>query len=94
MSRFLTREAVRKSLPWVALVAAFISLGFWAYVQMIFAFVDETIPSILILMSMATGVLALILALVSLPSWQSSLSLIILGYLTYRMLFTPLYGLI
>jgi hypothetical protein len=76
---------------WIGLVLSVISITTVSYVKLTFVFSPGNDAVILIRLSMLTGLLAVIFAIVSFPRWQAFVTLFAACIVGYMILFTSLY---
>jgi hypothetical protein len=76
---------------WGSQLGAVSSLTIIVYVKSKFIFDSCNEPGLLIFCAMVTSGLTFILSIVSLPRWQAIISLVIIGYIAYQLLFNQLY---
>ncbi len=73
-------------------VSAVMSLIIVVFLRSKGVFNDDFVPGTLLLIAMITAVFTFIFSVISLPRWQSFVALAVFSYVTYFLLFTPLYG--
>jgi hypothetical protein len=84
---------LRQMLAWLSLVFAACSLVTISYVKIKFVFESGNNAAILVSVSLAAALFALVLGSIGLPRWPSVVALTIVAFVAYLMLFTRLYGL-
>ncbi len=86
-------KRIRRRFSWPAFVLAITSLLLVLYIESKAVFDSGNLAGVLVLVSLATAILALVLALLSLPSRLGMLAIAVVIVVTYLIFFTRLYGL-
>lgn len=77
---------------WLSQISAVISLIIVVFLQSKRVFINDSVPGTLVLIAMIIAVFTFIFSVIALPRWQSFVTLAVFIYVTYSLLFTPLYG--
>ena len=83
----------KSAAEWLSILLAAASLATISYVKIRFVFDSGNLAALLVSISLAAGLLALVLGLVSLPRWRGGVALVIVAFVAYLVVFTRLYGL-
>ncbi len=85
-------KAFRCRVEWYCLVSGLTFLGVSTYFRMAPVFASGNVAGSLILLAMASALLTLVLAVMSLPRWQSFFGFAVFAYAIYWVLFAADYA--
>lgn len=84
---------IRQYIKWLGIISAIFSLGLTIYIKTKFVFESGNRAGAILLIAIVAAGIGLISGALSLPKWQGILALVIVGFVGYCVLFTPLYAL-
>lgn len=83
----------KNKLAYLGLILASLSLTFLGFVKWHFVFESGNVASVLVSIVLVTGIIGLVLGILTTPRWQAIVTLFIVAVVAYFVLFTQLYGL-
>jgi hypothetical protein len=84
---------IKEYSKWLSQITAAISLIVLVFIKSKHTFDSGNVAGNLVLITMTTAGLSLVFGIASLPRWQGFVALAVFSFVTYYILFTPLYAL-